>query len=255
MEIKPPVPVFKQNPNEGAPKAPRIKVIEECDFPIIEKEVNGYKVVVLPPTLQHYFDVEGYDALRINSVKVVEKLPHYGGKTMAKQSLLPHQDHLPTDPRRFLALSKNNGEDRGSSTYIAHPETIRRTLPKFLNYFNEHRDTLKKIFVYDKSSKVSEEELMGCFEPGGLDALMEKLTDGNTDPTLRLFGTIGILGYLIQGEHADNLVKEFLEENKDEVAAEDWTKNGTFIIDNSKVFHGRFGSNNNALQRNWMVAE
>ncbi len=36
--------------------AVRIKDIDKCDFPIVEKDLNGYKVLVLPPSLLDCFD-------------------------------------------------------------------------------------------------------------------------------------------------------------------------------------------------------
>lgn len=242
-------------PREGEAIPPlKVKVLEHCDFPMVERDLDGYKVLVLPPSIQNIFDKEGYDALRINSRELGEKFPQYGGKTTEGRSLLPHQDHAPNDQRRFLALSKISGEERDSTTYLVQPEIVRRALPEIQGYLDAHRDTLQTSFAYLPSSQVSEKDLISCFESGGLDRLVEKTTGKNADANMKLFAYAGILGYLITGKDADALVEQFLKEHEKEIVTEEWKTDGTLIIDNSKVFHGRRGPNN-PLKRNWLVAE
>lgn len=232
---------------------PKIKELESCDFTITESDVEGYSVLVLPEVLQQYFD-EGYDAVRIYSTEIAALLPALGGKTAAKHSLAPHQDHPPTDRKRFLALSRTEDAPRGSSTYFTYPETVASVLPDIRSFFEKHRNELKELFQYDPASQVSEEELLSCFEDGGIDKLVENKVGPNASDENKLFAYCGILGYLIQGDYADQIVADFLAKKQGEVIEETWERGGVLIIDNSKVFHGRFGGNENPIQRNWFVA-
>ena len=233
---------------------PRIKHIEDCDFPIVESDADGYKVLEIPQTLRDLFDSdEGYEAVRINSVELGRKFPGYGGQTTVGCSLFPHQDHLPSDPRRFLALSKDSSQDRGAMTYMVRPEIVRAALPDFLDYFHTHREALRESFVHNPANQVSESDLLSCYEPGGLDRLVRKKIGENPDPQIELFAYAGIINYLIDGPSADVLVEKFVEENRARVLVEEWNTDGTLIIDNSKVFRGRLGNNENALKRNWLI--
>lgn len=232
----------------------RVVNIGQCDFPIEVRDVRGYSVLVLPYELQKYFD-DGYHAVRIQSTEVAKALPSFGGKTASSHSLLPHQDHFPSDVRRFLSLSKEENTARGAGTYIAHPDTLRNSTPLLVYYFKENREKLLAAFHYDQSFQIPESDLRHCFEnSNGIDDIVLKNMHGDADEGTRLFAYSGILTYLIQGEYADTEVNRFIEENSDSVFVETWESGGVFILDNSRVFHGRIGGNTVPLKRNWLVS-
>lgn len=228
--------------------------IAHCDFPIEAREIKGYNVLVLPLELQKHFDA-GCHAVRIHSTTVARALPAFGGKTVSSHSLLPHQDHFPNDPRRFLSLSKEENGSRGSGTYIVHPDTIRRTTPSLVGYFKQNRELLRGAFSYDKSFQATEADLDICFaKEDGIDEVVQKNVGRDADPETLLFAYSGILTYLIQGEYADQEVRHFLEQNSHSVFIETWESGGVFILDNSRVFHGRIGGNSVPLKRNWLIS-
>lgn len=233
----------------------KIKEIGECDFPIEIREVNGYSVLVLPNELQKYFDEDGFHAVRIRGTAVAHALPAFGGKTVSSHSLLPHQDHVPNDVKRFLCLSNEEDTSRGSSTYIALPETVENFLPSLVKFFKENRDLLKTVFKYEKSFQASESDLNECFaEQDGIDTVVKRNIGGSADAATALFAYTGILTYLIQGTFADQQVQKFIEENANVVSIETWSTGGVFILDNSRVFHGRIGGNEVPLKRNWLIS-
>ena len=249
-------------PTEEQQDIVRIKTLDSCDFPIVEREIpveggKTYRVLVLPRAVQDCFDKEGYHAVRINSTELAAKLPAFGGKTAASYSLLPHQDHFSHDRRRFLAISQESSGARDSQTYIARPEVIAASLPKMREYFDSHLNELKQIFVHEPSMQLPKEVLLSCFEDGGkgLDKVVAANLPPNAPETVKVFAYCGILAYLIQGPHADKVVGDFLNDNKDKVVSEEWKTGGTLILDNSRVFDGRFGPNATPLKRNWMIAE
>lgn len=232
----------------------RIKYLDSCEFTVQESDVDGYKVLVLPEVIQRYFD-EGYDAVRIYSTDIAATLPEHGGRTAASHSLTPHQDHLPADPKRFLALSRPEDAPRGSATYFSHPETAAQALPEIRAFFEQHRAELKEIFTYDPASQVSEAELRACFEdPSNIDRLVGSSVGPDAQDSDLLFAYCGIFTYLIQGTYADDIVAKFLEQYENDVAVETWERGGVLILDNPNVFHGRFGANEDPIQRNWFIS-
>lgn len=234
----------------------KVKVIKDCDFPIVEKVLDNYKVLLLPEALLKMFDEEGYHAIKIESKELASSLPDYGGRTTASYSLLPHQDHHPDNLMRFLALSKSGEESRRSITYLVSPDVLESNLSKTINYFHSHLDSIKKAFVFPIRSQIEDEnDFKKCFDDiKGLDNLVEKKFGKSPDLKTKLFAYSGILTYLIQGEDAEAVVKKYLEENKDDIFEEEWDSPGILILDNSKVFHGRLGDNKTKLKRNWLIA-
>lgn len=233
--------------------APVIKELPDCEFPIVESEIEGYKVIELPEALRVYFDEEGFDAIRINSREVALQLPDYGGGTTSGRSLLPHQDHHPRDRRRFLALSQTGNAERGSSTYLVKPELLIKTIPSMYAFFNEHRESMKEDLLHGAHYQISKEDLEECFTEHGIERVLARHLPEAASEADRTYFESGLLTYLIQGEHADHFVEEFLANNKQAVVSENWEREGVFIMDNSKVFHGRYGDNTIKLKRNWCV--
>jgi len=232
--------------------AARVKMLDNCDFPIEEESIGDFKVLKMPTNLLGYFNDEGYGAVRINSTELAARLPDYGGGTAPGRSQIPHQDHIPGDRRRFLAFSKADSTPRGSSTYLVHPELARKTLPLILAEFNAHREELRDCFIYSPPYMVTKEELYQCFESGGIERLMQTKFGENTPENIKLFAYLGVLTYLTQGDFGDRIVKEFLQQNEGAVFREDWNTPGVLIIDNTNMFHGRFGPNVR-IKRNWLV--
>lgn len=230
----------------------RVKMLDTCDFPIEEERIGDFQVLKMPPNLLGYFNEEHFGAVRINSAELASRLPDYGGGTAPGRSQIPHQDHLPGDRRRFLAFSKADNVPRGSSTYLVHPELARKTLPSILAKFEAHREELRDRFVYSPPYMVTKEELYQCFEPGGIEKLMRTKFAENTPENVKIFGYLGVLTYLTQGDFGDQIVKEFLEQNEKTVFREDWNAPGVLIVDNTNMFHGRFGPNVR-IKRNWLV--
>lgn len=233
----------------------RVKSLEDVLFPIEEDEINGYNVVRLPDSIRDYFDNQDYDVVTINSREIAHNFPNFGGSTPSPHSLLPHQDHMPDDIRRYLALSKTDDSIRGSQTYVVSKEVVEREIEVFMQYFNDNIDILRKEFVYNPSSKITKEQALKCFE-GELDEVAREYLgeDRITEENLT-FARAGLLGYLIQGEHANRLAEEFVDKYKDtdHMYIHKWDKPGMLIIDNSKVFHVRIGDNTNPIKRNWLI--
>lgn len=240
----------ESDPNLGV----RVKVIEDCDFPIEEVEVDGLKTLKIPLEILRYFDEEGYGAVRINSAKLAARLPNYGGSTAPGRSQTPHQDHLPADRRRFLAFCKSDEVPRGSSTYVMNPELGRRILPMLLEQFEAHREWLRDNFIYQPPYLATQEELYRCFEPGGIHRVVQARIGAGAPGDVRLFAYLGLITYLIQGELGDHLVEGILEKHEESVFVEDWSTPGILIVDNRRMLHGRAGPNV-PIQRNWMVEE
>jgi hypothetical protein len=232
--------------------AAKVKMLDDCDFPIEEERIGDFKVLKMPMALLRYFNEEQYGAIRINSAELAARLPDYGGGTAPGRSQIPHQDHLPGDRRRFLAFSKADNIPRGSSTYLVSPELARETLPSILAQFEAHREEIRDHFVYNPPYMVTKEELYQCFESGGIEKLIQTKFGENTPENIKLFGYLGVLTYLTQGNLGDEIVKEFLQQNERAVFREDWTVQGVLIIDNTNMFHGRSGPNVR-IKRNWIV--
>ncbi len=230
----------------------RVKMLDDFDFPVEEEKMGDFKVLKMPAGLLGYFNDEHYGAVRINSAEVAARLPDYGGGTAPGRSQIPHQDHLPGDRRRFLAFSKVDDAPRGSSTYLLKPELAREVLPSIVEQFEARREEIRDRFEYKPPYMVTREELYQCFEPGGIEKLMQAKFGENTPEHIKLFTYLGILTYLTQGELGDQIVKDFLEQNKETVYREDWNSPGVLILDNTNMFHGRFGPNVR-IKRNWLV--
>lgn len=229
----------------------RVKILDRCDYLFAETVSGGMRVVTLPPELLRHFN-EGYHAIRINSIETAISLPDFGGGTAIGGSQIPHQDHSPADPRRFLAFSKTDTKARGSETYLAHPIIVEEILPAVLRVFRARREEIKAAFVPKPPYMIPEHELMHCFEPNGLDAVARAHLGANSTPQMRLFVYMGLLTYVLQGTVGDELVKWFLFLYSEEVVRESWETPGTLIVDNSRIFHGRLGPNVR-LKRNWII--
>lgn len=230
----------------------RVKVLENCDFPIVQKEIGAFKVLVIPPELLALFE-GGCHAVRICSAKAATLLPDFGGGTAQGRSQVPHQDHAPWDRRRFLAFSKLGTAPRGSATYLVHPDHMQARLDWFLAQFEMRREEIRRAFSYRPPYMISKEDLYRCLEPGGLDQFVAQMMGNDRRPGVRLYLYSGILAYLLQDRFGDGVVEMFLKENEGCVWVEQWDMAGLLIVDNSRTFHGRRGPNV-PLKRNWLVA-
>ena len=152
----------------------KVAVLENCNFSIVEKDINGYKVLELPESLRALFE-SGFHAIRIQSTDIAASLPSYAGKSPFNHSLLPHQDHHPDDPRRFLAFSQGNNIARGSSTYLVPPETVSKALPEILEHFGSNIEDMKVNSKYDKSFQITLKQFKRCFKEGGLKNVAEEI--------------------------------------------------------------------------------
>lgn len=230
----------------------RVKVLERCDFPIVQKALGTFNVLVIPSDLHRFFD-EGYHAVRVSSLSAGALLPSFGGGTAVGRSLTPHQDHDPRDRRRFLAFSKPDAVSRGSATYFAEPEYMRTKLEWLLAQFSMRREEIQREFVYRPPYMVSKEQLYQCFEPNGLDRLVASITGPAPSVQTMLFTYTGILAYLLQDRFGDEIVGTLLQEDAAHIWIEHWNEPGLLIVDNSRTFHGRHGPNV-PLNRNWLIA-
>lgn len=197
---------------------------------------------------------QGYDAIFISSKDLADKIPNLGGLTPSNYSLLPHQDHLPNDKKRFLGLSKTDYSSRGSKTYIVSSDLVKEEIDTFIQYFNENIEDIRECFKYSPSFKITEEQALRCFN-GELEEVIKEYLGEEINEENLLFARSGILNYLIQGDHTNRLVDQFISkyENSDMLYVHEWDEPGILIIDNSKVFHGRIGNNSNPIKRNWFI--
>ncbi|PIT93414.1 MAG: hypothetical protein COU06_00030 [Candidatus Harrisonbacteria bacterium CG10_big_fil_rev_8_21_14_0_10_38_8] len=245
----------KSAENQESLEPPKVLTLDKFDFefPIKEGRVGKYRVVKAPRELVDLFESSGAGAVRVNSVDFGRNLPDFGGNTTKGASLLPHQDHSPYDPRRFLALSKGSSEMRGASTYILRPEVASKVIPDIIQRFESDLEAFRRYFEYDPASHVTKDELLNCFIPGGLKNLVDQKVGSNPDSKISLYAYCGLMGYLIRGELADQIVEEILQTHGASIFSEEWKTEGTLIIDNSTVFHGRRGQNI-PLKRNWIAS-
>jgi hypothetical protein len=236
---------------------PSVVTLDLLEFPIERDEVDGYTVLKLPSKVRAEFD-GGANLVRINSAKLANTIPDFGGKTTGENhSLCFHQDHVnPQDPRRFLMLTKRGGRVRGSSTLAVMPSVAKRVLTIEEKHFKdpERRFLMGHERAYDRRFLISEDEYNQCFDvedgyENAVDAFMVRHKHVRDELCVRL----GILGYLIRGPYADQLVEETVRRIGAEYFREPWKDNGILIIDNRAVFHARKGGNVPPLQRNYCI--
>ena len=240
------------------PALPKVVELETCDFPIVPGRVGSYRVLELPANLRTIFEQDGARVVRINSLDVARTIPDYGGKGSGEHfSLLPHQDHFDasTDRRRFLMLTKLVGGARGSSTLIMTRDVASAMLPIVQQWIT---DDARRVCVgaercYDRRFLISKTQYDCCFDKkGGYEQLVAKvLEDENANRQRELALRLGLLGYLIRGRCADQVMQEIVRELAGQFVEERWERNGMVIIDNRNVFHARFGGNIPPLKRNY----
>lgn len=250
-------------------RAPGPKVVELTDFdvgdfPIVEGVVTDehgepYNTIELPEKLRKLFDEQGAAIVRVNSAELAAKLPDYGGRASGDYSLLPHQDHVDPehDRRRFLMLSKLDEGTRGSATIAMTPEAARALLSVTEAYFRQHRLEIAAERHYDQRFIISEAQYNQCLDSDeGLDEVVREIVGDDASPLRVLRVRSGILGFLVRGSYADDLVQDELFERlvtdmPGQMAIENWEQPGVLIIDNAVVFHMRCGGNNPPLKRNF----
>lgn len=240
-----------------APELPKIVTFDSCDFPIAEDIVDGYKVLKLPIGLRGVFNEENASVVRINSTAVACGIPDFGGRASGDTySLLPHQDHLdPTgDSRRFLMLSKRWNGARGSSTLIM-TRAVAACIPSLAETWITDPARRARLGVersYDTRFRITRAEYDNCFDHAdGYEKVVKRLAGSNASEEQHLAVRLGILGYLIRGPAADVAMLEIVRACDGMFLIEPWERGGVVIIDNSRVFHARFGGNNPPLQRNF----
>lgn len=236
---------------------PKLVSFETCEFPVVEDVVGGYKVLQLPQSLRRVFDEEDASVVRINSTEVANAIPDFGGRSSGDNfSLLPHQDHLdPTgDRRRFLMLSKRWDGARGSKTLIMMPSVADRVLPHVESWIKDaaRRKRIGAERSYDVRFLITREQYDSCFDDeNGYEAAVSALAGNEPGTEVRRAVRLGILGYLMRGATADEVMREVVSTCNGMILEERWDRGGVVIIDNRRVFHARLGGNTPPLQRNF----
>ncbi len=238
---------------------PKAVTLPTCNFPIVEGNVDGYKVLTLPQELRKIFDEEDASVVRINSLTIAHAIPDYGGRGSGEHfSLLPHQDHSDpyNDPRRFLMLSKLTDGARGSSTLIMTPDVAATLLPLEEVWIKDdgRREMIGKERSYDPRFHITQEQYDCCFdEKGGYERVIASVAGHSRSRERVLTVRLGILGFLIRGSCADEVMRELVEKCQDQFLEERWDYGGIVIMDNRRVFHARLGGNSPPLQRNFCI--
>ena len=237
----------------------KVVLLEQCAFPIVQSEVAGYKVLMLPEELRRLFDEGRASVVRINSIEVANMIPDFGGRGSGEShGLLPHQDHLDPsgDQRRFLMLSKGTNGARGASTLILNPSVAAAMLPYVQIWLTNsaRRLILGNERAYDRRFLISPEQYNSCFDvDGGYEQVIATVLGANATAQRELAVRLGILGYLMRGPSADCSMQELMEAFPGTFYEERWEQGGVVIIDNPRVFHARMGGNNPPLQRNFCI--
>ncbi len=238
---------------------PKLVTLASCDFPIVESELNGFKVLTLPDRLRGLFMEEGAHVVRINSIALAQSLPDYGGKASGEHySLLPHQDHLDNvqDRRRYLVLSKTTDGARDASTIIMRPDTAREVLSLEERFFKNkrRRAVLGRERCYDPRFLISEEQYHSCFDTDdGYEQVVCDVQAAHGAFSQELAVRLGLLGYLVRGPSADQVLRLLMRHHTAQFLMEPWETGGVVIIDNPNVFHARFGGNYPPLKRNFCI--
>lgn len=244
--------------SRDTPDLPKVVTLETCEFPIIEGDVAGYKVLSLPQELRTHF-TRGAHVIRVNSREVAKAIPDFGGKGSGENhSLLPHQDHLvPTgDKRQYLMLTKHTDTLRGASTIMWMPHIAETLIPLEEEWIQDkaRRRVLANERRYDPRFKITERQYDRCFDtPHGYEQVIAEVAGRQPSKERMRAVRLGILGYLMRGPSADEVMAHILQTCQGMYYEETWEAGGVVIINNPTVFHGRRGANIPALQRNFCV--
>lgn len=241
-------------PNLARVPIPKMVTLPDCDFPLIEGSVNGYKTLHLPEELRRYF-IEGAHAVRILSLRLAATIPDFEGRTSGKFSLLPHRDHFGDTgaPHRYLTLTKHSPGKRGATTLAFLDEAAPHVLRVEESFFNVpgFRVAAGAERSYDARFKISELQYDRCFdtEHGYEEVVAEMLLPGAT-PAQHISTRLNVLDYLIRGPLADTVMRDIRKECGSMLLSESWEEGGLLILDNARVFHARDGGSD-PLQRNF----
>lgn len=242
-------------PDTGSERVrlPQVVTLESCGPSRAAGKLNGYKVVSVANDLRIAF-AQGADVVRVQYP--LERLPDYGGRSSGKQAILPHVDHFgdPDDPREVLFLSKlAECAEAGSPTVIAD----RAAAPLFLaveeEWFLGNRDLFGNERNYDLRFKILKGEYDRCFdEASGYEQVVQDVLSRNPgfDPTIT---RLNILGYLMRGPSADDVMRDVMERCKGTYVEESWEDVELIALRNSLLLHGRKYGPRTPRQRNFGV--
>lgn len=255
------MPEMKRKHDAGPWAPPKAVVLESCEFPIVEGEVDGYKVLELPRELRRLVLEGGAGIIRINSLEIARLLPDYGGRASgSRHSLFLHMDHShpATDARRYLVLSKDTNGARGGSTLVAARQALEAFVAIGEAYLNDSgwRRMIGSERNYEKrfGPFLSEAAYHRCLdEEDGYERVVAGEYGRETNRGRELAVRAKILRYLICGPTADVVMEEILRKHRESFYEERWERGGVLILDNLRVSHGRYGGNNPPLQRNYCI--
>ena len=240
-------------PDIGSVRLPKVDTIDTCGPFLPHGEINGYKVVKAADDFRERF-LRGADVVRVR--RLTHRPPDYQGRNSGKRAILKHADHFgdPNDPRWMLVLSKLQGQEaNGSPTLIA----TRDAAPFFLDiekgWFLFKRTTFGAERNYDKRFRISREEYNLCFDdPRGYARIVNTLLCRypRFDRTIT---ELNVLGYLMRGPHADDVMRDVMERCAGMYIEETWDDIELIGLNNSTLVHGRKWGIATRRQRNFGV--